>query len=71
MSLAAGSFEFEPFSFMEAISNPKWKAAMIHEFEALICNDTGKLVSPIDAQNLVARKWIFRIKYNSDGSLEH
>ena len=31
----------------------------------------GKLLPPTDAHNLVASKWIFRIKYNSDGLLEH
>ena len=38
---------------------------------ALISKETWKLVPPTDAHNLVASEWVFWIKYNYDGSLEH
>jgi len=40
LSLATHSAESKPFSFKESVSNPKWKAAMANEFDALISNDT-------------------------------
>jgi len=43
---------------------------MTDEFNALISNDTWELVPSTYAHNLVASKWVFRINYNSDGSLE-
>jgi len=36
----------------------------------IISNDTWELVPPNYAHNLVSSKWVFWIKYNSDGSLE-
>lgn len=40
------------------------------EFDALHRNNTRELVSRPSSQNLVGCKWVFRIKRNSDGSLD-
>jgi hypothetical protein len=42
---------------------------MQEEFDALTQNNTWSLVPPPPAANIVSGKWIFRHKYNSDGSL--
>src|SRR5262245_26364681 len=41
------------------------------EFQALTKNQTWSLVPPSPFYNLVGNKWVFRIKYNSDGSINH
>ncbi|CAN0824684.1 Retrovirus-related Pol polyprotein from transposon TNT 1-94 [Linum grandiflorum] len=61
---------FEPKTFREAIKHTRWRRAMKFENDALIRNGTWSLVPrPINV-NLVGSKWIFRNKYNSDGSLQ-
>ena len=40
------STDFEPTSFKEATSHNEWKEAMQKEYDALIKNDTWKLVEP-------------------------
>ncbi|KAH9663755.1 retrovirus-related pol polyprotein from transposon RE1 [Citrus sinensis] len=59
----------EPFNGGKALSDSKWKAAMQDEFDALIRNKTWSLV-PMDPEyKLVGCKWVFRTKYNTDGSV--
>ena len=40
------------------------------EFDALLQNQTWKLVSPSEAQNILGCKWVFCIKRQIDGSVE-
>jgi hypothetical protein len=42
---------------------------MLDEFNALIQNATWSLVPCLAGVNVVSGKWIYRHKYNSDGSL--
>jgi len=43
---------------------------MANEFNVLMANDTWELVPYNSAQNLVGSKWVYRIKYKSNGSIE-
>ena len=40
------------------------------EFSALLLNNTWDLVSPHPDQKIVHSKWIFKIKYKVDGTLD-
>ena len=42
---------------------------MSDEFDALLRNGTWTLVPPSSSTNLVGYKWVFRIKHNSDGTI--
>lgn len=43
---------------------------MLKEISALHNLDPWVLVSPDHSRNLVKCKWVFRIKYNPDGSIQ-
>ena len=43
---------------------------MFEEYDALIRNGTWELVSPTGITNLVGCKWVFRIKRNSNSSID-
>lgn len=60
----------EPVNVSEALQVPEWKAAMESEYAALIKNDTWKLVPYEAHMNMISTKWLFRVKYNKDGSVE-
>ncbi|UYV75442.1 hypothetical protein LAZ67_13000282, partial [Cordylochernes scorpioides] len=47
-----------------------WKKAMEEEFDSLIENKTWELVDPPKNRNIIGTKWVFKTKYNSDGSVE-
>jgi histone deacetylase 1/2 len=60
----------EPSCASQALRDPKWRAAMLDEFNALLHNGTWDLVPPSSSPNLVGCKWVFRIKRNSDGTVD-
>ena len=52
------------------MKDPKWRAAMNLEFDALLKNQTWELIPSYLAQNIVGCKWVFRIKRLTDGSVD-
>jgi hypothetical protein len=60
----------EPKGFKSAAKSPEWLAAMDDEICALTHNQTWELVPRPPTTNVVGSKWIFRIKYHYDGSID-
>ncbi|KAM0033618.1 putative RNA-directed DNA polymerase [Helianthus debilis subsp. tardiflorus] len=56
--------------FKTASKTPKWVDAMNDELRALHNNNTWELVQRPPHSNVVGSKWIYRIKYKADGSLD-
>ncbi|KAK9088598.1 hypothetical protein Scep_027680 [Stephania cephalantha] len=59
----------EPKTAKEAIKNSQWLHAMQSEFSALQKNDTWSLVPPTADHILVGNKWLFKVKKNTNGSV--
>lgn len=60
----------EPRSVAEALQHPLWKQARSEEYQALCKNGTWTLVSPIAYMKIIGCKWVSRLKYNPDGSVQ-
>ena len=63
----------QPTSYQEATIWPdkeKWQAAMETEMMLLQDNDVWELVNLPVVRKMVGRKWIYKIKTKSDGSLD-
>jgi hypothetical protein len=59
-----------PTSVHIAFANSSWRHAMEEEYDALITNNTWDLVPRPVGSKVVTGKWIFKHKFNSDGTLE-
>ena len=59
-----------PDSVQQALAIPAWKQAMNDEFNALMQNKTWELIPRQPSMHVVDNKWIFRLKYNADGSVQ-
>jgi len=70
LCLDTGIVGLKPTSFKQVVQDPKWQEAMTEEYNALLTNDTWELVPPQSGHNLVGCKWVYRVKFNSDGSVE-
>ena len=58
-----------PKNVQEAISSNEWKIAMDEEMEALEKNGTWEMGPLPVGKKLVGSRWVFTIKYHSDGSV--
>ncbi|KAL0442098.1 UNVERIFIED_CONTAM: Retrovirus-related Pol polyprotein from transposon RE1 [Sesamum radiatum] len=60
----------EPSSFEDAVQNPKWQEAMNKELKALSDNNTWSLIQLPKGKKAIGSKWVFKIKYNLDGTMK-
>ena len=60
----------EPRHFRAALAVPHWRAAMEQEFDALIKNNTWRLVPSKPGVNIIDSKWIFKVKRHANGNIE-
>ncbi|KAJ4747387.1 Retroelement pol polyprotein-like [Rhynchospora pubera] len=68
--LAAITAKKEPDHFGEAMKDINWRKAMQTEIEALERNNTWSIEDLPSNKKAIGCKWVYRIKYNSDGSVE-
>lgn len=64
------SITHEPASFAEAMKHQEWRDAMQAEIVALSNNQTWSIVPLPVGKKAIGSKWVYKIKRNSDGSIE-
>ena len=64
------SSNFEPTTYAEAAVIPEWQATMSEELRALKENNTWSLTTLPPGKHTVGCKWVYRIKYRPDGTIE-
>lgn len=60
----------EPKSFTEACTHSGWQEAMKTKIAALHLNDTWEVVQLPSGKRPLPCKWVYKVKQNSDGSIE-
>ncbi|KAJ9691425.1 hypothetical protein PVL29_013564 [Vitis rotundifolia] len=60
----------EPHTYSQASKSETWVQAMQHEYQALLRNHTWSLVPPQSSAHIVGCRWIYKLKYLPDGSVE-
>ncbi|XP_075648676.1 uncharacterized protein LOC142619463 [Castanea sativa] len=60
----------EPKSYHEAVQDPKWQVAMAVVIATLESNQTWTLTSLPPHKRAIGCKWVYRVKYKTDGSVE-
>lgn len=60
----------EPLFYHQAKGNPLWEEAMKKEFDALKANNTWEIVKLPKGKRPIACKWVYKVKYKADGSIE-
>ena len=52
------------------MNKSKWKKAIIEEMATLKKNHTWDIVNKLEGKTPIGCKWVFAIKYKSDGSID-
>ena len=60
----------EPTYYYQAASDPKWQHAMAAEIAAFEVNHTWTLTLLPASKKPIGCKWVYKIKYKADGSVE-
>ena len=60
----------EPENEQEALDDPKWRAAMEVEYNALLKNQTWHLVNEKQGTNVIDCKWVYKVKRKADGTID-
>ncbi|GKA50419.1 ribonuclease H-like domain-containing protein [Tanacetum coccineum] len=66
----SGSETFEPKNYWEACKDQHWIEAMNKEMDALYKNDTWEMYDFPKDRKSIGGKWVFKIKYKSNGEIE-
>lgn len=64
------SIHFESQIYQQAVQYPHWKEAMATEISALDENQTWNLTFLPTNKHPIGCKWIYKVKYKSDGSVK-
>jgi hypothetical protein len=59
----------EPESYEEAVEDANWHTVMEEEMHALAENETWDLVDAAKGVKPIRCKWVYKVKYNADGSI--
>lgn len=60
---------YEPPYFHQAVSDPKWRHAMVEEITALEASNTWSIESLPQGKRTVGCRWIYKVKYRADWRL--
>ena len=60
----------EPTSFKQAVASQHWVDAMNTELTALEQNNTWEVTTLPSGKHPIGCKWLYKVKYNPDGSIE-
>lgn len=62
--------EREPVHYSQIVKDGRWRDAIRHEIEALKANETWVVEDLPTDKKALGCKWVYKIKYNSDGTIE-
>ncbi|CAM8969964.1 unnamed protein product [Rhodiola kirilowii] len=70
ISMAHVLSAFEPTTYSQAQGKPEWEQAMANELDALEKNKTWELTTLPAGYTAIGSKWVYKVKFKSDGSIE-
>ena len=60
----------EPMSYEEACGKEEWENSMQEEITAIEKNNTWELTDLPPGKKVIGVKWVYKVKYNDDGSIQ-
>ena len=57
--------------YMQGSQSDRWRDAALLEYNTLVANGTCEIVDLPEGQMAIGSGWVFKVKHNQDGSIEH
>jgi hypothetical protein len=70
LAMVSSIRESEPSTFEEAVDREVWRDAMMEECNSIMKNDVWEVIPRPEEKSVVTSKWLYKIKYDYDGSIE-
>jgi hypothetical protein len=70
VAMVTGIIEFDPSSYEEETTQQVLRESMVEEYASIMQNDVWEVVPRPDGKSVISSKWIYKIKYVADGSIE-
>ena len=70
MAVVTNLRESKPYTFEEAVTHQVWRDAMMEEYNSIMKNGVWDIVPRPEGKSVVTSKWLYKIKYAADGSIE-
>ena len=70
IALVTNTIETKPSSYEEAARQQVWREAMVEEYASIMKNDVWEVVPRPKGKSVVTSRWLYKIKYAADGSIE-
>ena len=60
----------EPLNYEQDKDHKQWMDAMKEEYDSIIKNETQELTEQPENKTPIGSKWLFKYKFNDDGSID-
>ena len=70
IAMVTDIIEIEPSSYEEASTHSVWRESMVEEYASIMKNDVWEVIPRPEGKSLVTSRWLYKIKYAVDGSIE-
>ena len=70
IAMVTNIVETEPSSYEDASTQSVWRESMAKEYASIMKNDVWEVVPRSEGKSVVISRWLYKIKYAADGSIE-
>jgi hypothetical protein len=68
--MVSNNRESEPYTFEKVVGRQVQRDAMMEEYNSIMKNDVWEIVPRPEEKSVVTSRWIYKLKYAIDGSIE-
>lgn len=69
IAMVTNIIKTEPSIYEKVSTHSMWKDSMVEEYASIMKNDVWEVVPRPEGKSMVTSRWLYKIKYDVDGSI--